>query len=61
MARKNGGEQRPEYRLVLTTIGGAILPLGMLVFGAQDCMSSRLNIEAGRPTRACILSVRYPA
>lgn len=33
MAKKKGGEQRPEYRLVLTTIGGIILPFGMLIFG----------------------------
>ena len=43
MARKRGGEHRPEYRLVLTTIGGCILPLGMLIFGASLSVLDRTD------------------
>ena len=53
MARKRGGEHRPEYRLVLTTIGGFILPLGMLIFGASpSCPRSRPSRLDGQRERA---------
>ena len=43
MAKRNGGEQRPEYRLVLTTIGGFILPFGMLIFGPSHVCRASLT------------------
>jgi len=33
MAQRNGGVQKPEYRLYLTTVAAFLMPIGMIIFG----------------------------